>query len=374
MPEPTKLLRVCFTGGGTGGHVFPAFAVDEFLSAQSRRGEFRYERFWIGSRDERERRWIEEAGFRHVAISTGKLRRYVSLRNITDLFGIVAGFFQSLAILRRERPDILFSKGGFVSVPPVLAAWMLRIPSITHESDATAGLATRINARCALHTCIPFPEAAASYPRRLQGHLVVTGVPSRLSRKGCDANRARAKFALTEDKPVVVVLGGSQGALQINELVWDQLDQLLRFAQVVHQTGPATYRTIEKRGYRCVPFIGEELGDLLSAATLVVSRAGATALADFMEMEVAMLLIPLGLGESRGDQIENARRLERYGAAWVLDGNTVEQGTFTDAVRKLSSHAIVRNELVSRAKALHAADAAERIAHLICSSARVRRD
>lgn len=358
-------MKVCFTGGGTAGHVFPAFAVDERLSERLAAAGCRYERFWIGSKMEQERLWVKTAGITHVSISCGKLRRYFSWRLLPDIFLVVAGFFQSLVILSRERPDVLFSKGGYVSVPPLLAARILHIRTITHESDAIPGLATRINARFADKVCIPFSQAASSYPKQVRDKLVVTGVPSRMRRERANAKLGRSFFGVSEQRELVVVLGGSQGATQLNSLVRENVDELLKMTDIVHQTGHRDVLAVDREGYRTFSFISEHLEDLLAAATLVISRSGATALADYMEMSVPMILVPLGLGASRGDQIENARRLESAGAAIVLDGQTLDDNTFVEAVRNLLSHAIVRERLVARAASLYIEDAASRIAQVI---------
>lgn len=357
-------MKICFTGGGTGGHIFPALAVDEALSrALGSTGE-PYERFWIGSTRADERVWVTSAGIRHVSIRSGKLRRYFSLRLMPDLFGVAFGFFQSLVILRRERPDVLFSKGGYVSVPPTYAARLLRIRCVTHESDAIPGLATLLNARVSQRVCIPFQDAVASYPDKYKQKLITTGVPTRMSRERADAARARIRYSLSFERPLVVVLGGSQGALQLNNLVWENLDTLLSFSEVVHQTGKRTYRMIDRTGYHGIPFIESGLDDLLAAATMVVSRSGATALADFMKMRVPMLLIPLGTDASRGDQLANAKRLESHGGAVVLQGK-IDNSAFTEAVRNLVCRAIVRKQLVLNADALRIGDADDRVARVI---------
>lgn len=345
-------MKVCFTGGGTGGHVFPGFAVDAQLKLIAAEANEPYERLWIGSRSPMERRWIERAGFRHRAICSGKLRRYASLRTIPDLFSVVIGCVQAWWILREERPHVLFSKGGFVSVPPVIAAYLLNIPVITHESDALPGLATKINSRFAQTICIPFLAVAEHFPLRMQDRFLVTGVPTRMHRELAMRERAFNRFDLPSDRPLIVVLGGSQGALQINTLVWDSLNELLEICSVLHQTGERTFKEIVREGYRATPFIESGLDDVLDAATVVISRSGATALADFLEMEVPMILIPLGLHASRGDQVENAKRMQAAGAAVVLDQDSVTKDSFVSVVKNLVLHDSRRREMVEAARAL----------------------
>ncbi|MGI6433189.1 MAG: UDP-N-acetylglucosamine--N-acetylmuramyl-(pentapeptide) pyrophosphoryl-undecaprenol N-acetylglucosamine transferase [Sphaerochaetaceae bacterium] len=351
-------MKVCFTGGGTGGHIFPAFAVDSYLQDTVPQ----YHRFWLGSTKAIEREWITEAGIPMYPIYSGKLRRYFSWRLFGDVVGIIIGFFQSLTILYKEKPQVLFSKGGYVSVPPVWAAALLGIPVLTHESDASAGLATRLNALVAAIVCIPFAEAQKGYPKRLWPKVRVTGVPTRL-------RKSASHSVKKSDKPLIVVLGGSQGAKQINELVWNHLDQLVGLATVVHQTGSSHSCDLNKEGYEWHPFIGKELEQLLGKATLVISRAGATALADYMEMEVPMLLIPLGKGASRGDQIENAKRLEHHGAAKVLD----DESRFFETVKELLDCDIVRQQLVQQANALYLKEADKIIGQLLIDLSKRRK-
>ena len=358
-------MKVCFTGGGTGGHVFPGFAVDVQLAKMLATTQEPYERFWLGSTSEQERRWVRDHQMPHYAIRSGKLRRYASWSVVTDACNVIIGCVQALRILRRERPDVLFSKGGYVSVPPVVAARLLRIPSVTHESDAKPGLATLINARFVHRVCLPFEEAKDAYPKALQGKLVVTGVPTRMVRSRSDRDRAIRMFHLTDRRPVIVVLGGSQGALQINTLVWDALDDLLDLAQVVHQTGSLTYREIKREGYHALPFIHEGLEDLLSVASLVISRSGATALADFLEMQVPMILIPLGMHASRGDQIENAERLYQGGAAMMLSDAQIEPEQLVSVVRQLILNDSIRTGLVDRARGYATKDAGRVLAEII---------
>ena len=362
-------VKVCFTGGGTGGHVFPAFAVDEKLAEILHMDGDRYERFWIGSGLQSERSWVEGAGIAYLEIKSGKLRRYLSWRLFPDIVGVAVGFFQSLAILRRERPDVLFSKGGYVTVPPVLAARLLRIPAVTHESDAIPGLATKINAHFVQAVCTPFAEASTAFSRKLRTKTVCTGVPSRLCRTRADAARGRQAFGIPPGIPVVVVLGGSQGALQINNLVWEKLDELVELGAVVHQTGEKTFRPIVREGYHAVPFIADGLEDILAAATVVVSRSGATALADYLEMGLPMVLIPLGNRASRGDQMENARRLGAVGAAVVLEGPEICGEQLVSVVRNLISHDIVRSSMVEKMIPLRAEDPAGKIAGVVLQTA-----
>ncbi len=345
-------MKVCFTGGGTGGHVFPAFAVDEEL--QQLVGED-YVRFWIGSGHPQERQWVEGANFPYYPIKSGKLRRYFSWKLFPDMVNIVIGFFQALRILRKERPQLLFSKGGYVSVPPVVAARLLRIPSITHESDASPGLATRLNSLFANKICIPFEGSGQKLP---PGKLIVTGVPTRFS-----LERAQANFKGGKGRKRIVVLGGSQGAQQINSLVWENLDKLLALCDVVHQTGSGKLLPVEREGYYPHPFFDEGFEEVLYSADVVISRSGATALADFLELQKPMILIPLNLKASRGDQVANAKRLEEAGAALVISGEDGDE--LIEAVTKVLNRDEFRETMVERGKSLHIKGSATKIAEAI---------
>lgn len=358
-------MKVCFTGGGTGGHVFPAFAVDTQLQLLLAKEGHAYHRFWIGSGKTEEKAWVESTGIPYVSIRSGKLRRYFSWRFFPDMVNVCIGFWQALFLLRKEKPDVLFSKGGYVSVGPILAANILRIPAVTHESDALPGLATRINARFVQTVCISFAEVSHYFPPHLQKKLVVTGVPSRLSRTKAKVEKVHARFDIPLDRKIIVVLGGSQGATQINSIIWDNLDSFLALGDIIHQTGSGKYRKIEQEGYHALPFITEGLDDVLAAASLVISRSGATAIADFLEMEVPMLLIPLSLQASRGDQLENARRLENIGAAQVFTGGEQKDKELIKLVQKIVTDEQLRSNMIQKSILLRTEGAATHIAQVI---------
>jgi len=358
-------MKVCFTGGGSAGHLFPAFQVDEELSTRATAAHGTYARFWIGTTDERERGWVQAAGIPFCAIASGRLRRYASLRNLTDPLNLIRALFQAHSILRRERPDVVFSKGGFASVPPVVAAWMLGIPSVTHESDSNPGLATRINARFCRWVCVSSSQAGGGLNKRFSHKLVVTGNPVRFLRSQGNAQRARQKLGIDASTPLLVVLGGSQGALQLNELVWNHLDELTSFAYVFHQMGASTYKETSHVRYKGVDFVHEGMADLLAAATVVLSRSGASAVGELIEMGKAMVLVPLSRNASRGDQLLNAQRIQDAGAALLV---TEEQYDETYCVRLLSDlvgDESRRIEMEKNCETLRSVDAQCKIADVI---------
>ncbi|MFA6688364.1 MAG: undecaprenyldiphospho-muramoylpentapeptide beta-N-acetylglucosaminyltransferase [Sphaerochaetaceae bacterium] len=367
-------MKVCYTGGGTAGHIIPALAVAEELRLELDAVGASYEAFWIGTKDQAEKDMVENAGIRFRSIPTGKLRRYLSWKNIADVFRIFAGICRSVAILKNERPDVLFSKGGFASVPPVIAAWLLRIPSVTHESDVSTGLANRINARFVTTVCLSCEDAAKNVSRKQRWKTVVTGNPVRKELLRADPAHGRTFLHIDSDMPLILVLGGSQGALQINELVWDCLEALCGMAFVVHQTGSRTWKRVEHDRYLCMPFLHDELYDIIAASSLVISRAGAGTLAELAALRRPMLLLPLGTDASRGDQILNARRMEAVGAAKVLlRGDATKQRLLSD-VWTIMSDASLRERMSEACAKVSVPDAAKKIACEISSACKLPRN
>ncbi|MDR3201072.1 MAG: undecaprenyldiphospho-muramoylpentapeptide beta-N-acetylglucosaminyltransferase [Spirochaetales bacterium] len=329
-----KALAV-FTGGGTGGHVYPGIAVIERLR-EVREGEV----LWIGSRGGMEKDIVESwasriPGITYKEIPSGKLRRYFSLKNFTDIFRIARGFFAALWIFLKRRPAVVFSKGGYVSFPPVFAAWLLRVPVITHESDLDPGLATLLNAPFAKKICVPYEESAAHFPARFRKKLVVTGNPVRREIFSGKAEEGLRLTGFSGAKPIVFVLGGSLGAQEINALVRAALDELLPVCDIVHQTGEGKYEDISRPGYFAAPYFTGELPHILAAACAVVSRAGAGSLWEFLAAQKPALLIPLRGPGTRGDQLRNAALFERMGAADVLSGDAITHEAFAAAVKAL---------------------------------------
>lgn len=346
-------MLVCFTGGGTLGHIYPALAVHDALL-----GTEGYSAFWIGRENPLEREAVEQAGLTFYPIQSGKFRRYRSGKNFTDLFRLVAAFFQALSLLHRSRPDVLFSKGGFVSVPPVFAARVLGIRILTHESDATPGLATRLNSVCASVVCIPFEGSEGSLP---PAKVVVTGNPIR-GELFLDGDISR--FSIPKGMPLLLVLGGSQGSTEINALVRESLDRLTSLAFVIHQCGRDDYQPVEMENYYPVPLLGPELGSLYRRSAVVISRGGAGAIAELLAFGCVSLIIPLSTETSRGDQIANAKRLVDKGAARALFGE-VNKKNFLKEVEDLLENPEKRSILKANAKRLATTGSAELIASLI---------
>jgi UDP-N-acetylglucosamine--N-acetylmuramyl-(pentapeptide) pyrophosphoryl-undecaprenol N-acetylglucosamine transferase len=353
---------VAFTGGGTGGHIYPGLAVIERLKEN-----FDGRIVWIGSTKESDRKTVEAAGVEYIGISSGKLRRDFSLENIADAFRVLAGYASSRSVLAKLRPSILFSKGGYVSVPPCLAASGLGIPVFTHESDLTPGLATRLNARRAERILVSYEETIGLLPEGERAKALLVGNPVRPSIREGDAAKGRAILGVDASLPVVLFLGGSQGARQVNELVAAVLPELTKKAVVVHQTGEALAAADSAASARYKPYayIRGEMPDILAAADLVVGRSGAGTLWESAALAKPMVLVPLAGAGTRGDQVDNARLFEAAGAARVLVGADATPQALMKAIDAYLDDAEGRKAAGEKAHALAGADAAAAAARLI---------
>ena len=351
---------VAFTGGGTGGHIYPGLAVAEKLKNRLGQG---CRIIWIGSNRGRDRAIVEEAGLDFFGIPAGKLRRYFSLRTIPDAFKVAAGFFAARSILKKQRVDLLFSKGGFVSVPPCAAAASLGIPVFTHESDFSPGLATRLNLRFVRQSggrvFTAYEDTAAFLPAALRETVTVSGNPVRPVFRAADPAKGRAFLGLASDQRLLAVLGGSQGAKEINDLVRGSLDELCRHYTVLHQYGPDQEWDLPRTDrYIPLPYINEEMPHVLAAAELVLGRSGAGTVWESAALGKPMILVPLSGSGTRGDQIENARYFERAGAAQVLSGAEAAAGGLSRAVGALAQDGAKREAMAQAARRIGGLDGA----------------
>jgi len=352
---------VAFTGGGTAGHVFPGLAVAAELA---RRWDGRI--VWLGSRTGPERGLVEAAGIPFHAIPAGKLRRYLSIANVTDVFRVLAGIAASLRVLAAERPALLFSTGGFVRVPPVAAARLLGIPAVTHESDLDPGLATRINARSCERVLVSHAATVAHFPPALRGRVVVTGTPLRAAFAAADPAEGRRLAGCAPGDRLVLVLGGSSGAAALNALVEPVAGELCAGGvRRVHQTGGGGRDARGAPGCRVIPFIGEELPHLMAGADLVVSRAGANTLSEIAALGKPSLLVPLPATASRGDQLRNAEVFRAAGAAEIMPEETTSPAALRDRGRALLADPERRAARAKAARGLAMPDPASRIADLL---------
>ncbi|GMO11962.1 MAG: undecaprenyldiphospho-muramoylpentapeptide beta-N-acetylglucosaminyltransferase [Treponemataceae bacterium] len=345
-------ITVCFTGGGTGGHIYPGLAVASFLRQRFAQASERLEIaenaelriVWLGNSSGMDKTLVEKSGIADVfvGIPSGKLRRYFSFATVADIFKIFAGFIAAFFALAKYKPAVLFSKGGYVSVPPCFAARFLHIPVFTHECDFSPGLATRLNAKTAEKICVSYAQSAAFFSSSLQKKIIVTGNPVRQefyslqNKKTADAK---------PNKPLLLVIGGSLGAMQINELVAKNLDWLCERFRIVHQTGNnfdiAHYvddaQNLAKKypDYRAESFIYSGMSELIASSDIVLSRAGANSIWECAALAKPLVLIPLAGSGTRGDQIENAHFFEKAGCALVIDGTSATADALKAALTKM---------------------------------------
>ncbi len=317
------MKRLLVTGGGTAGHVVPALPVMQAFIDEGVQVDF------VGSGSEFEQELVAGMAVTYHGISAGKLRRYFSLENLLDVFRVLLGMVQALFLLGRLRPDVVFSKGGFVSFPVVFAAWCWRVPVVAHESDLTPGLANRLAMPFVRTLCINFP---VTRPARFSGELVYTGTPVRPALTSGDAEAGRLLLGATDGRPVVIVTGGSLGADRINGVVREAAPELCRRVHLVHVCGPGKVLPCAEPGYHPFEYVREEWGDLLAAADLVISRAGANTLYELLCLRKPNLLIPLTRRASRGDQIENAAWAESEGFSRVIPEEDLTPAALIGAV------------------------------------------
>ena len=305
------MKRIVLTGGGTAGHVTPCIALIPDLRKTG------YDIHYIGSYNGIERKLIEAENIPYHGISSGKLRRYFDLKNFTDPFRVYKGFREARKILKELKPDIIFSKGGFVTVPVVLASRKHKIPVIIHESDITPGLANKISIPTAKKVCANFPETMSHLPEE---KAVLTGTPIRKELFTGNKIKGLDLCKFTANKPVIMVIGGSSGSRVINRVVRNMLPTLLRDYQVIHLCGTNNIdqELIKTKGYVQFEYVNEELKDLFATADLIISRAGANAISEFLALRIPNILIPLSHGASRGDQILNAESFESQGYSYLL--------------------------------------------------------
>lgn len=322
------MKRIILTGGGTAGHVTPNIALLPRLR------ELQYDIHYIGSYTGIEKELIEKQQIPYHGISSGKLRRYFSLKNFTDPFRVLKGFSEANHLIKTLKPDVIFSKGGFVSVPVVIAGKRNHVPVIIHESDMTPGLANRISIPSAYRVCCNFPETLKALP---EDKAVLTGSPIRQELMTGDPEKARAFCGFKDEKPVILVVGGSLGATAVNQAVRAILPELLKDFQVIHLCGKGKLDTSlnNLEGYVQFEYIQDELRHLFALSDIVISRAGANAICELLALQKPNLLIPLSASASRGDQILNARSFERQGFSKVLEEETLTNELLLDTVHEL---------------------------------------
>lgn len=339
-------MKIVFAGGGTGGHIYPGIAVADELSRIAREQGRECQIYWIGNNSGMDKNIVEKflipsdnkesvsdsskSITKFYGIPCGKLRRYFSIKNFFDVFKIVFGLIKSFFLLLKIKPDFVFSKGGFVSVPPCMAAKFLHIPYFTHECDATPGLATRLNAKGAKNILVSYDDTINMLSSGYRKKSIKTGNPVRpvFFKDSSQKGKEFLNISDSNKKPVVLVLGGSLGALQVNNLIAENINQITKDFIVVHQTG----RTYAKENpdkmqitdsYKPFEFIYDEMPSVIQAADIIISRAGANSICECSACGKPMILVPLCGSGTRGDQVDNAKVFEKQGAAYVLMGEDV---------------------------------------------------
>ncbi|MGD1821181.1 MAG: UDP-N-acetylglucosamine--N-acetylmuramyl-(pentapeptide) pyrophosphoryl-undecaprenol N-acetylglucosamine transferase [Pleomorphochaeta sp.] len=350
-------MKIVFCGGGTLGHIYPSLSIIEYIRTYKKDESFEF--VYIGRDNEKEKSLIEGKNLKYYSISCGKFRRYFSIKNLNDIIKIFRGYYQAKKILKLEKPDIIFSKGGYVSVPVVYAAKRLNIKIITHESDITLGLATKLNMKVASKVLKGFP---LNKKEENDSHFVYCGNPIRLellSFKNININEYEKKIlseyndnfsnkikfiikkmneTFDSSKPIILVIGGSLGALEINQIIDKNINKLTENYNVYHQMGDYSFREKEMPNYICTKFINEELGYLFRKADLVISRCGANALNEELFFQKNILAIPLKNNSSRGEQVLNSNYYKKLGLLDVLENSS----KFMDTVEKLFDNENIR--------------------------------
>ncbi|MDZ5253014.1 undecaprenyldiphospho-muramoylpentapeptide beta-N-acetylglucosaminyltransferase [Clostridium sp. LIBA-8841] len=326
-----KKYKIMMTGGGSAGHVTPNLALVPKLR------ELGFEIKYIGSKDGIEKEIITKENIPYYSISSGKLRRYFDIKNFTDPFKVLKGVLDASRILSKEKPDVIFSKGGFVTVPVVMAASMKKIPVVSHESDLTPGLANKIASPFCDKLCVTFPESL-KYIKDNKGEL--TGTPIREELLKGNKERGRKFCNFKEDKKVLMIVGGSLGSKVINDNVRKILKEILRDYNVIHLCGKGNLdqSLTVLEGYRQYEYISDELPDLMALADLVISRAGANTIFELLSLRKLNILIPLSANASRGDQVLNANSFEKSGFSKVIKEEDLTSEVLLNAIKEVTKN------------------------------------
>lgn len=328
------MKRIILTGGGTAGHVTPNMAlIPELLKLD-------YDIHYIGSYNGMEKKLIEDMNIPYHGISSGKLRRYFDLKNFTDPFRVIKGLGEAKRLIKDLNPDVVFSKGGFVSVPVVFAAHSRKVPVIIHESDMSPGLANKLALPKASKVCCNFPETKNLFP---EGKAVVTGTPIRKELFSGDAAASICFCGFTENKPVLLIIGGSTGSAVINEAIRNNLTELLKQFQIIHLCGKGNLDTSlnNTKGYAQYEYVKKELAGMLALADIVISRAGANAICELLALRKPNILIPLSAAASRGDQILNAESFQKSGYSHVIKEEDLSSETLFAAIKDVTENKAV---------------------------------
>ncbi len=358
-------MRIILTGGGSGGHLMPLVAVANKIKERVPDTEF----LFVGPKGNLENIIIGKAGIPMKHVLAGKMRRYFSIWNIIDFFKAPLGILQALWVLLVYMPDAIFSKGGYASLPVVIAGFIYRIPVLIHESDSVLGLANSMLGKFATRVAVSYPEAEREFPSQ---QVVLTGNPLRADIASGDPERARQMFSITESKKVIFVCGGSQGARSINEKITEILPVLLKKYQIIHQTGESNFDTVvrkagelgikaDREGYHPVAFAGEELKDIYAVSDLVITRASANFLSEIAANGKPAIAIPLQ-NAANDHQRMNAYSIARSGGCVVLEENNLGEHMLLEKIEEIMNNEDLQRALSENIKQFYHADAADKIA------------
>lgn len=322
--------KIIMTGGGTAGHVTPNLALIPSLKEKG------FEVCYIGSKTGIEKEIVQSNNIPYYGISSGKLRRYFDLKNFSDPFKVVKGIFEAKRIIRKEKPDVIFSKGGFVAVPVVIAASIKKIPVVAHESDITPGLANKLSSPFCDKLCVTFRESL-KYIKGNKG--VLTGSPIRGEIFKGSRMKGLAVCGFDGNKEIIFIMGGSLGSKVLNDVIRENLNELLREFDIIHICGKNNVDNslINTKGYKQFEYVSEELPDLMKCANYIISRAGANSIFEFLALKKPTLLIPLSRKASRGDQILNAASFKKEGYALVMEEEEITRESFLRKIKELKS-------------------------------------
>ncbi|OPJ60852.1 undecaprenyldiphospho-muramoylpentapeptide beta-N-acetylglucosaminyltransferase [Clostridium oryzae] len=322
-----KNYKIIMTGGGSAGHVTPNLALIPKLKENG------FDVQYIGTENGIEKKIIMDQNIKYHAISSGKLRRYFDVKNFTDPFKVIKGIFEAKSIIKREKPDVVFSKGGFVSVPVVMGAFFNGVPVVSHESDMTPGLANKISLPYCSKICVTFPETL-QHINKDKG--VLTGTPIRKELLEGSRIKGMRFCGFDKSRPILLIIGGSLGSKVINDAIRKNINQILEKYQVIHICGKGNLdSSITSEGYRQFEYISDELPDLLACADIVVSRAGANVIYELLALKKPNLLIPLSRKSSRGDQILNANSFKNRGFSVVLEEEELTEEKLMSYIEEL---------------------------------------
>lgn len=322
-----KKKTIVLTGGGTAGHVTPNIALLPSLR------EMGYDIHYIGTYTGIEKKLIEAEGVTYHGISSGKLRRYFDIKNFTDPFKVIKGLGEAIQLMRKIKPDIIFSKGGFVTVPVIIAGWMCKVPAVIHESDMTPGLANKISIPFSKKVCTTFPETIKHLPEQ---KAIYTGSPIREDIFKGNKDRGYKITGFNDQLPILMFVGGSLGSVKLNTLLRDQLGHLLKKYQIIHLCGKGNEdKTLTKEGYIQFEYVREDLMHLFAVSDMIISRAGSNAICELLALKKPHVLVPLSAQASRGDQILNAKSFESQGFSIVLDEDTATSKDLAEAIDTL---------------------------------------